>query len=649
MTFAQLALSNLRGSWLRYAAFLLSSTFSVALFFVYAQFLYHPGVASGYLYGGPTTRTVLAVCLVLIAVFAFFFVLYSSGAFLRARNKEFGLLTLMGTTRAQLRRLIWLENTFLSLAAIAAGLALGLLFSRLFLMAIARVLLIDEPISFALVPRAVLLTAGGFLALFQLVTLAGSVAVGRRTVLEMLKEASKPRSKPRANAWLALVGFLLVVGGYGVATAVQGAAVALAFVPVVTVVVLGTYLAFTQGSVFVMRRLARSPAYLRGTRMLVVSQLVFRLADNARLLANIASLSAVVLAAAGTFYIASRQFFAAVDGQLPHALTLVETGDGRPQLTRDEVDELLLAHGVSATVAASLPVTAALAAVPGEGRQAWVVLAAESAYLAWVNALEAPGGFSETAWLAPLEGPGAGGTGTADASPGAAPGVEPSLELLAAPAPGAVAARRVTPPTAVPPFLSETWYVVDDDAWRLASARLGRLTLAVYDWPGADRSTALGSAVSSAVPPGGTALVADKHAAFVTVRQTLGLSMFAGLFVSVLFFIGAGSLIYFKLFTELPDDRRLFTRLKRVGITRREAGAVVSRQVALVFLLPFAVGGVHALFALNALGALIGTTGAARAAVIGYALAVVGLFGAVQLAFFLLTRWTYLRALLPRY
>src|SRR5690606_12068722 len=42
------------------------------------------------------------------------------------------------TTRGQLRRLIWLENTFLSLAAIGVGIALGLLLARLFLLGIDR-------------------------------------------------------------------------------------------------------------------------------------------------------------------------------------------------------------------------------------------------------------------------------------------------------------------------------------------------------------------------------------------------------------------------------------------------------------------------------------------------------------------------------
>lgn len=640
MTFAQLALSNLTGSWLRYAAFLLSSTFSVALFYVYAQFLYHPDVAGGYIYGGGTTRVVLTVCLVLIAVFAFFFVLYSSGAFLRARNKEFGLLTLMGTTRGQLRRLIWLENTYLSLAAILAGIGLGLLFSRLFLMAISRVLLIDAPIEFMAVPRALLMTAGGFFLLFQLVTLVGAGAIGRRSVLDMLKEASKPRVAPRARPWLAVLGFVLVAAGYLAALTVQGAFVALAFVPVVTVVIVGTHLLFTQGGVFVMRRLARGRAYRRGTRMLVVSQLTFRLADNARLLAGIASLSAVVLAAAGTFYVMSRQFYEAVEGTYPQALVLLEPTDDRPHLSRDDVDSLLLEHGVAASVAAEIQVIETLYAIPGEEGHRYLVLAPEDGYVSLVNALGAPAGTQGSSLLAPLEK--SGGESAGDRLP--------SFSLLpaTAQAQGAIPVRSAKPPVSLPAFLSRSWYVIDDADWADIATREDVYTLAVYDWPGSNRATELAAAVSAAIPEGGDTLVADKYGEFVMVRQTLGLSMFTGLFVSVLFFIGAGSLIYFKLFTELPDDRRLFARLRKVGITRGESDRVVSRQVALVFLLPFAVGSVHAIVALNALGSLLGAMGSARVAVLTYALTVVGLFAAVQLGFFLLTRWSYLRALLPR-
>ena len=76
-------------------------------------------------------------------------------------------------------------------------------------------------------------------------------------------------------------------------------------------------------------------------------------------------------------------------------------------------------------------------------------------------------------------------------------------------------------------------------------------------------------------------------------------------------------------------------------MTWAETARTVTTQIGLVFLLPFALGAVHAVVALDSLGTLL------MADVTMYSLAVVGLFAAVQLTFFLLTRWTYLRALRP--
>src|SRR5699024_5323224 len=105
------------------------------------------------------------------------------------------------------------------------------------------------------------------------------------------------------------------------------------------------------------------------------------------------------------------------------------------------------------------------------------------------------------------------------------------------------------------------------------------------------------------------------------------------------FFIGAGSLIYFKLFTELEDDRKLHARLRRIGATAREASRTVTEQIALIFLLPFAVGAVHAVVALTTFGTMLETS------VASYTAIVIGLFAIVQVFFFLLTRSTYLSAL----
>lgn len=624
MTFRQLALSNIRGSALRYAAFFLSSVFSVMLFFVYAQFILHPDVASGYIYGGETTRMVLTVCLVLVAVFAFFFVLYSSGAFLRARNREFGLLTLMGTTRGQLRRLIWLENTFLSLAAILVGIGLGLLFSRLFLMGISRVLGLDEPIRFALVPTALLLTAVSFFLLFQLVTLVNGLRVGRRTVVELMKAARKPRATPRASSWLALLGALLVVGGYAVALSVEGSGVVLAFMPVVAAVVLGTHLLFAHGSVKFLQLMRRAEArYLQGTRMLVVSQLLFRVRDNARLFATIATLSAVVLASAGTFYITSQQLAQVTAETFPQQLTFLERpGAARGPVAPAAVDQIFERHAVEPTLREAIPIHELRYHRAGEAEESgWLVLAGERRF----SELAASLGFEPT--------PSGPATTLVYGDGAALLGAQGGLEIT-----------PVEPSMSVPGGVRWNWYTLDDEALAAlptADREYAPATLWIYDWPPARMNGRLQADLMQLAEQGSGLEVAGRFVVDRIMREGLGLSLFAGVFVSLLFFIGAGSLIYFKLFTELEGDRRLFEQLRRLGITPGETSRTVTAQIAAIFLLPFALGGLHALVALDALGALL------MADVVRYSLIVIGLFAAVQFAFFLLTRWTYLRALRP--
>src|SRR5690625_7038729 len=91
-----------------------------------------------------------------------------------------------------------------------------------------------------------------------------------------------------------------------------------------------------------------------------------------------------------------------------------------------------------------------------------------------------------------------------------------------------------------------------------AAARPGdRVRLYAVDWPGSNRTTQLNRELTALVDPAAFTYVGDRGGALLEIRQVLGLSMFVGIFVSVLFFIAAGSMIYFTLFTELAEYRQL--------------------------------------------------------------------------------------------
>src|SRR5690606_17432115 len=174
--------------------------------------------------------------------------------------------------------------------------------------------------------------------------------------------------------------------------------------------------------------------------------------------------------------------------------------------------------------------------------------------------------------------------------------------------PAGMSVRPVAPDTMLPGTISSNWYVAPDDELA-ALPTMGRdyapATLWHYDWP---EAMSRGRFERELYELGSGAPVVEVSGRLMGMRMVndmFGLSMFAGLFVSLLFFIGAGSLIYFKLFTELESDRRLFERLRRLGITPGETSRTVTAQIAAVFLLPFALGGLHALVALDALGGLL--------------------------------------------
>lgn len=629
MTFRQLAFSNVRGSLLRYAAFFLSSVFSVALFLVYTQFVMHPDVVGGYIYGGRTARTALQVCQWLIVLFSFVFVAYSNSAFQRARHKEFGLLSLMGIGRGQLRRLIWWENTLLSGAAVAVGILVGLLFSRLFLMAISKALQLEAPIRFLWVPQAILLTVVLFVLLFQVITLLGLWRVGRAKVIDLLGAARRPKRPPRASLLLFILAVLLLIAGYAAAVLVPPILIVFAFFPVVGMVTLGTYLLFGQGSVWLLFALQRRPRiYLRGTRMLVISELVFRMRDNARLLATLATLSAVVLSAAGSFYVGSRTVAADVERMAPQALTVRD--QVRAFLPASEVSAILARHGVRPTLAIEV---AMIDAEPlDEGRRFIPWLLSRSTYLA----------LQPTATLANL---GADEAWVVDPGPAAGLGTPEAVGTRVALRVGSVdRTLEIVGQEATALLRSQTspWWVVADatfaDMWAEAPDAARRIE-DVYDWPATRASAAIAASLDQVVPEELRPLLNQRWTQQREAMQVLSLTMLVGVFISGLFFVGAGSIIYFKLFTELPDDRRLHASLRRIGVTWAETSRVVSQQVALVFALPILVGGVHAAFALQTLG------NALMVDVAGYVAVVIALFAAVQAVFFLLTRWTYLRAL----
>jgi ABC-type antimicrobial peptide transport system permease subunit len=137
MNFLQFAWNNVRRNARAYLAYFLSSSFAVMIFFTYAIFIFHPDLAKSDL--GETVKTGMKAADYVVFIFSFLFILYSMSAFLKVRQQEFGILTILGAEGKQLNRLLFLENMIIGAVSIMTGLGSGLLLAKAFLLIGAKV------------------------------------------------------------------------------------------------------------------------------------------------------------------------------------------------------------------------------------------------------------------------------------------------------------------------------------------------------------------------------------------------------------------------------------------------------------------------------------------------------------------------------
>ncbi len=136
MTFWQFAFKNVTRNARAYFAYFVSSAFSIAIFFSFAVYLFHPKLHMTDI--NYALNILMTISEVVIVFFSFFFLLYSIGTFLKVRKKQFGILTVLGISQKQLKRLIFLENMLIGILSIFFGIQLGLVFSQFFLLVTAK-------------------------------------------------------------------------------------------------------------------------------------------------------------------------------------------------------------------------------------------------------------------------------------------------------------------------------------------------------------------------------------------------------------------------------------------------------------------------------------------------------------------------------
>lgn len=154
--YRRLAFTNIKNNKTLYMPYILSGMVMIAMFYVMMFLNNSKGL--GKVPGADALASIMGLGCGTIAVFSYIFLFYTNSFIIKRRKKEVGIYNILGMEKRHIARVLIIETLTVALAAIASGIIAGILFSKLMIMFLYRIINIKAQINFAVSTSAVVNT-----------------------------------------------------------------------------------------------------------------------------------------------------------------------------------------------------------------------------------------------------------------------------------------------------------------------------------------------------------------------------------------------------------------------------------------------------------------------------------------------------------
>lgn len=319
MTLFEFAWKNISRDKRNYLYYFVSCACSVFVFFLFSVLSFHPALEV--IDSNSTMGLTLAVGEGISVAFSICFISYSMLCFLKKRSRQLGLITILGASKKQLNRLVFMENMLVGILSIFIGILFGVVFSKFFLDIANRLIGVSEFV-FYVPAQAMLLTVVVMGAVFLGIAYFTPKFIRKKEVVKLLTAEArddKPQKLvPVLAAFLILAPILLWIfkGKSTLARSIQENI----FLPflLVVVAVLGTYLLFSFG---LRLWLVRQDKSRSNVRLLCIGEQRAKLRTNAQSMTISALLYAAAFFAVIVLFSLSSNVKAETEKIFPYALS----------------------------------------------------------------------------------------------------------------------------------------------------------------------------------------------------------------------------------------------------------------------------------------------------------------------------------------
>ncbi|MCM3328929.1 ABC transporter permease [Bacillus cereus] len=650
MTFWQFAFKNVTRNSRAYFAYFVSSSFSIAVFFSFAVYLFHPKLQNFDMTSEISGLMIFSE--VIIVLFSFFFLLYSIGSFLKVRKKQFGVLTVLGISKKQLHRLIFTENMLIGILSIFFGMQFGLVFSQFFLLVTAKIT--HLPGIYLYIPtNAFILTMIVFLGLFIVVSSFTPMLIRTKKTVNLLKTNGRKQKERKPSIFISLFGAICLLGGYILAgnpkyffsiNSQVGVIYMVSSIFVIpTLVTIGTYFFFSQISfllIYILKK--RRKFYMKRINMLWISDLASRIRTNINMLFIVAMLSTIAFTMITFLYGVGNFTKLEVTRSSPFPFSYFSY-DANP-FVNDHLN--WLEQQLRKENFSYKKIKADLYETPlkeDEGITAYndIYAIKQSDYNKLAASLQMKQLFMKDNEAYVL-------TGSAYVTLFSE--FEPSYNrksITLSSTNTQLQVKGYEQVGAIPSNFSYQTLILPDAVVNNLPNTTKHVTAYNYNVKNWEKTYEIADDFMKKIQRDRQKfqyegpLIRSYESAGSLYRITSGSAAYflIGTFLGVIFFIGAGSVLYFRMYTDLTNEQEKYVAISKIGVTGAEMKRSATIQLSILFFVPYVMASIHTMFATKMLQDVIALS------LFKEISAVLIIFGVVEIVFFLFIRSFYMQKL----
>lgn len=291
----RMAVTNIRKNGSIYFPYIGVSLFAVFTYFVFDLILKNDIMYT--LPKGAYALMLVQIGFALLGIIMIPFLYYTNSFLIKRRKRELGLYSILGLEKKHIGIMMFWESAVIYAMVIAGAILLGLVFSRFIFLLLLNLAKMPVNVEFAVSPRAIRDTLVFYAFITGLNLFMNLVQVGKANPVELMSESRSGEKEPKHIGLWAAAGLVALGTGYMLAVKSKlDSGIFLDFFLAVLLVIVGSYLLFTSGSIALLRGMKkRKKYYYSPENFITVSGMLYRMKKNAASLSNICIFSTMVI------------------------------------------------------------------------------------------------------------------------------------------------------------------------------------------------------------------------------------------------------------------------------------------------------------------------------------------------------------------